>query len=568
MNNIKSLRPYQEKSVNETWKALKKNDEPVLFNMSVGGGKSICISNILKTLEDQNKNALCLVNSAELVRNNSSEYEEYGGVASVFCASMRKKEWSSNIIFATPQSIFSAIKSNHKISHIKFNMIVIDEAHGISYKEQNSTFMKILTHYKQLYKPMRILGLTGTPYRLNNGKSESIVGNSALFKTSVANIDTKWLVDNNYLVPPVFGKKYVDDMDMKSLCVDKNGNFKLESLNAVVDDNKRLTWEILQEVQKIMANRNGAFIFCSTIAHCHEAMRALPAQEAEIIIGETSNEKRNQILNDARAGKIKYLISVSCLLVGVNVPFFDTSVFLRPTQSLTLFVQAVGRCLRLHPTKKDGLILDYAANLDRFSDFDNPIINESLLARDKHEEEEKPFICYTCNTPAGIHTRRCHGMVHGQRCQHYFQFKACPRCFVQNDITARHCRNEQCRQELVDPNKKLKRIVKEKYTLNVQTASYWVSVHPNTFMPIVYAKYICGNETVFESFYLKSEQSKNIFWSNFMKNHIDSPSKYYTSLNSYAKIKNMLNNEKIKTPYQIVCTKNIHDKYVVNKKIF
>ena len=178
---MKCLREYQRIAVNEAWDALKKSDDPVLLEASVGSGKSLMISFILKTIQDQNKRALCLVNSSELVRSNSLEFEGIGGIPSIFCASLNKKEHTNNIIFATPQSIMSAIKCNHPIMHIVFNMIVVDEAHGIG--GDTSIFMKILRHYKQQYNPMRTLGLTGTSFR----GSTSIVGPQAFFKTKVGN---------------------------------------------------------------------------------------------------------------------------------------------------------------------------------------------------------------------------------------------------------------------------------------------------------------------------------------------------------------------------------------------
>lgn len=564
----KQLRPYQQQAVNETWEALKKNSDPVLFVMSVGGGKSICISSILKTLEDQNKRALCLVNSAELVRNNSTEFKEYGGNPSVFCASIGLKEFNTNIIFATPQSVMSAIKRNHSITNIRFNMIVVDEAHGIAYKKHTSAFMRILRHYRQDYPDMRLLGLTGTPYRLDGGESESIVGKNALFKTSVANIDTAWLVENQYLVPPVFGLKHVDDMDMSALRFDKKGFFKQEDLNAVVAKNKRLTYEILQEVQEVMQNRNGAFIFCSTIPHCIEAMEALPPEKTRLIIGSTSDEDRHAYMTQARAGKIKYLVSVSCLLVGVNIPLFDTSVFLRPTQSLTLFIQAIGRCLRLYPGKNEGLVLDFASNLTRFSDIDHPIINEALQPREDHEEE-RPFKCYVCGEMAGLHTRRCHGMVDGKRCDNFFEYKNCVSCDLPNDITARQCRG--CHAELIDPNAKLSiapiaPIIEEVVVLETK---FWTQEYDGKITIRASYKYLMPHaepRIIYEHFSpMSSAKAMNVFYGAWVSKHMTDSSKWYPHLHNPTYLKAMVNraNPPIKLKLKLV-----DGKWVIYKKMF
>src|ERR1700733_3283622 len=448
-----NLRSYQINAINETFNALLKNDDPVLFDMSVGGGKSICIGTIVKKFEDKNKRVLCLVNNTELVRNNSKAFNILGGKPSIFCASIGEKDISNNIIFATPQSIISAIKRNHPISVIIFSMIVVDEAHGINYLNDKTVFMRILRHYKQRYPSMRLLGLTGTPFRMHKTEPMSIVGDNALFKTKTANITTSYLIENEFLVKPSFGHCEVEGFDFSKCKIKNNGEFRLSDLNRVIDSKQRLTYEIMQEVKETMTQRNGAFIFCSTVEHCTEAYSSLPWDESAIITGDTPEHLRNKILNDARNGLIKYLISVNCLMVGVDVPLFDTIVWIRPTSSLLLFIQGIGRGLRLHKNKEDCLVLDYAGNIDRFSDFDDPIINDAIKPK---PEEERDYViqCFDCNTMNTLFSRRCIGVHNKKRCEHYFEWKDCPACETQNDQCARYCRNEECKKELIDPNKK------------------------------------------------------------------------------------------------------------------
>lgn len=558
----KELRPYQQSAIQEAFSELSKSDDPILMVMSVGGGKSITAGMIVKRFELLKKRVLCLVNSAELVRNNSLAFKEIGGAPSIFCSSLNEKDISNPIIFATPQSVISAIKSNHHISNLIFNLIVVDEAHGISYKNESSVFMRILRHYKQLYPKMRLLGLTGTPYRLDNNSSESIVGDKCLFKKSIANITTSWLVKNNFLVAPVFGYKSVQDMDMSELKPDSKGYFKQENLQKVVESNKRLTGEILDEVQKIMTNRNGAFIFCSTIPHCFEAFNALPKDLSRIIIGSTPDKERHEILSKARNKEIKYLISVSCLLVGVDVPYFDTTIFLRPTQSLTLFVQAIGRCLRLHPEKKEGLVLDYAKNLETFSDIDDPFINEAIQPK----EIEKDDYCIPCNACTVLNlplVRRCRGIHDNKRCDYYFEWKDCPSCSVQNDKSARICRS--CNEELIDPNAKLtsKAATKSKDIFTVVQAKYWIADNGH---PVFHAMYTTPHGMkIYESFVIRDSRTKNIFYGQYVRNALDKPSQYYPQLHSIAALKRMLNF--IRTPSKLECSYDVN-RYKVHKRIY
>lgn len=564
----KELRPYQKKSVQEAFKELSNSTDPVLFVMSVGGGKSICSAAICKRMQDLNKHVLCLVNSAELVRNNSLAFIELGGKSSVFCASLNEKDDSSSVIFATPQSIMAALKRGDAISKRIFNLIIVDEAHQIGYKNHRSCFMRILRHYKQAYNAMRLLGLTGTPYRLENGETESIVGEQALFKKTVANITTQWLIEHDYLATPEFGTTVSKNIDTSAYDESKTAKKRQEALTNIGKNNHRLTWDILQEVQEIMKNRNGAFVFCSSIQHCYEAMAALPENLSRIITGATPDEERKKILTSARNKEIKYLISVSCLLVGIDVPYFCTSVFLRPTSSLTLFMQAIGRSLRLHPEKRNALVLDYAQNLDRFQDFDDPIINEAIQPKEEDEDPDYCITCYQCNTLNKATVRRCRGIHNNSRCDYYFKFKPCTNeeCDAENDITARQCRI--CGEELIDPNKKLKDNL-SLLTYEVENAKYWVTKGSNDFFPVIHVKYTLKNNTyIYERFFTKSDKSKKYTYSKFLKPHIENRSKYYPMMSNYHGMKNMIETEIIMTPTKLTCRKDDFGKLVITRKLF
>jgi len=189
---MKQLRPYQLQAVKECWEALKKDDAPVLLMASVGAGKSLMLSSILLTMQRAGKRALCIVNNAELVRNNCATFNEQGGNSSIYCAALESKDASAPIVFGTPQSILNGINKNVKsIANANFNLIMVDEAHAINYLNHKSGFMRILRHYKQEYPDMRLLGATGTNFRF---KGSSIVGHDCIFKSQVGNITTEDLI--------------------------------------------------------------------------------------------------------------------------------------------------------------------------------------------------------------------------------------------------------------------------------------------------------------------------------------------------------------------------------------
>ena len=553
------FRPYQTKAIQETFEVLKKNDDPVLLECSVGGGKSYLIGGIAKRLQDLNKRVLCLVNSSELVRNNSQAFKEMGGSPSVFCASLSKKEYENNVIFATPQSVMSALKRNHPISNIIFNMIIVDEAHGINYNQQTSTFMQIFRHYKQSYKDMRLLGMTGTAFRADM----SIVGEHALFKTKTGNLSTAWLIENGYLTKPAFGISHTESFDFSHVRLKSDGNFDNKELQAVLDNKKRLTWEILQEVQVIMQNRKVCMVFCSTRLHCYEALAALPKDEARIILGTTPDKERDEILTGARNLKIKYLISINCLLTGVNITALDCIVWIRPTSSLLLFIQGIGRGLRLHEGKKDCLVMDYAGNLERFGHIDDIIINEAIQPKESDNEEDYPIMCYTCSTSNSLFCRRCRGIIDGKRCEHFFEWRDCQSCGVRNDQCARSCRS--CQAELIDPNAKLKKHIAT-VELPIHTAEYWVMAQKGGF-PIINARYFGYKNNFHECFCTNTQKARNICYASFIRKHVKNASDYYMKMSDYRSMELMLKTG-LKTPSSVVVIDNMDGTYKMVKKIF
>ena len=528
---MKVIRPYQKQAIKECWDALKKDDQPVLLMASVGSGKSLMISEILLRLEHENKRALCLVNNSELVRNNASTFALQGGNPSIYSSSLNSKCNANNVVFATPQTVLNAINKNKKIAQIKFNLIVVDEAHTINYENYRSTFMRILRHYKTEYPKMRVLGCTGTNFRF---KGKPIVGEGCLFKTQVGNITTSWLIEQDYLVKPKFEIDRKLLIDFSKVKTNSMGQFDQKQMQSVIDKNDRLTGQILNHLKIIMGSQNrfGCFIFACTRAHCDECARSLPPQQTAIITAKTSEVERQIILDKARMGTIKYLINVQVLTVGIDIPGYDTLLFLRPTESLVLAVQMIGRVLRQYPNKREALIIDCAGNLDRHSDWDDPIISnslEELAINDPDKDINYPFECPDCSTMNSEHARRCRGVINKKRCDYYFSFKDCPSCERKNDLTARNCR--WCEYELLDPNRHLN-------IRALNPGEILAQVDKWNFIDMQHSfgiQYICTFDNqimpVMEQYYpTKSPQAKNLFYAKFVKEHCATPSAFYPNL--------------------------------------
>ena len=551
---MKTLRPYQQAAVNKIKKRLKETCAPLLVNASVGAGKSVMLCELLLMIEQYGWRGMCLTMNSTLIRQNAQTYTEQGGSCSIYCASLNKKETDEPIIFATPQSLLNG----DDIKKIPFRLVIIDECHNIDRQNESSMYMRVIkqlniTAYNNRVS-MRIVGFTGTPFR---GENISIIGENQLFKEEVVSIPMVNLIADKFLVKPIFDISTLGSFDFNKI-KPTDGNFSQNDLSKVIKGKSRLTGQIMQQlIGFVEAGRSGAFIFCATRKHCEEALTALPRHESAVITGNTPHGEREFILESSRKLQIRYLISVNCLMTGIDVPAFDMCAWLRPTASLTLFMQGIGRGLRLHSSKKDCLILDYAQNIERHSNWDDPILVGAL----KKLDEEKPMVfeCPECHEPAGEHTRRCTGIKNKVRCGHYFTFKECQHCDMKNDITARYCR--ECFGEIINPNDKLSEL-KSSLSATVLSAQYKV-----TPAKILIASYKVrlpdgSNNTINEWYSTNTKKAKDIFYAKFVKQQVYDASKYYKYLDKMNFLESMLKN--IETPRELVLAQDLK----IRSKVF
>ena len=209
--------------------------------------------------------------------------------------------------------------------------------------------------------------------------------------------------------------------------------------------------------------------------YAEEIAGYLPQDQAAVVTGSTKKKDREAIIQAFKARKLRYLVNVAVLTTGFDAPHVDLIAILRPTESVSLYQQIVGRGLRLAPGKTDCLILDYAGNPH---DLYSPEVG---TPKGKSDNVPVQVFCPACgfaNTFWGKTTadgtliehfgRRCQGWFeddegHREQCDFRFRFKNCPQCNAENDIAARRCR--ECDTILVDPDDMLKAALKLKDAL-------------------------------------------------------------------------------------------------------
>src|SRR5690606_34261959 len=239
----------------------------------------------------------------------------------------------------------------------------------------------------------------------------------------------------------------------------KNRMYTTSEVEELLKNQKRLTPLIVKNIIDIAEKfeRQGAMIFTASVKHAEEVLSYLPKEEAAIVLGDTEITERDQIVEDFKNKRFKYLVNVSVLTTGFDAPHVDVIAILRPTESNSLYQQIVGRGLRLAEGKTDCFVLDYTG---MGHDIYAPEIS------DKKPSKESDSVLVDCrlshfqNTLWGIVDFEGDVSEHfGMKCRvatcgYRFRFKLCHVCGKENDITDRT--GEECQATLIDADSKLK----------------------------------------------------------------------------------------------------------------
>ncbi len=530
------LRGYQQDAVDNTLKYFRKKRDPAVIVLPTGAGKSLVIAELARLATGR---VLVLAHVKELVEQNHLKYESYKLKAGVYSAGLNKKDSDHKVIFGSIQSVAKAPDSFFK----DFTLLVIDECHRVSL-ETESQYAQVIKKLRDNNKDICILGLTATPYRLGTGwiynySHRGVVQTkeNRFFKRCVFELPLQYMIRNGYLTPPVKVDIPVTSYDFSTL-TEKGRSYTNAQIEELLHQQRRLTPLIIKNIVDITEkyNRQGTMIFSSTVKHAREILDCLPKGEARIVIGDTEDSERDSIINDFKEKKFKYLVNVSVLTTGFDAPHVDVIAILRPTESISLYQQIIGRGLRLSESKKDCFILDYTGI---GHDIYSPEIGDKKTTSNSVAVQ---VICPDCGfendfwgivNDEGVVTehygRKCRGGVEDPEtyefvpCGYRFRYKVCDKCSCQNDITARECTN--CGHVLIDADAKLKqaRLSKNSHVLKPDSVKMLQKndKNGNSFLEVKY--YDFDSQSLSEYHYLNNSTSIKKFNINFLRSHMRLP---------------------------------------------
>ena len=322
---------------------------------------------------------------AEEVVTTKNNYNEDGYNMGFFMNSI--KDTGKDIVFASVQSLGKENYLNEQyFTRDYFDYIVVDEFHhAVSKNYQN------IINY---FTPKFMLGLTATPDRLDNKDVFSICDYNTVYEATL-----KTAIDKGWLVPFRYYGIYDESVNYEDVEF-KNGKYNEKQLEEVLSINKRAEL-ILNHYKKYKSS--SALGFCTSKSHAEFMAKYFNEQgisACAVYSGSEGkyNEERNIALRKLRNKEIKVIFSVDMFNEGLDVKSIDMVMFLRPTESPTVFLQQLGRGLRKYKNKKYLNVLDFIGNYKKANLVPYLLTGESKnISKGKvsiPQEEDYPEDCF------------------------------------------------------------------------------------------------------------------------------------------------------------------------------
>jgi len=359
------LREYQQDAVSAGIEIFtQKKDRNGLAVLPTGSGKSLVIASIATQLSEP---TLVFQPSKEILEQNVEKTHGFGfHDVGVFSASAGRKD-IGHITFATIGSV-----NNKPELFDHFKNIIMDECHAANAK--GGMYLDFFSR-----KGCRVLGMSATPYRMHSsfGHAEARFLHRTkprIFDDIVHITQVKDLYDQGYLCP----------LDYHQSTGYLPQNIKLNSTGMDFDQDALkkyneqfgLVGEVARSIIKHEAKHT--LIFCVFVAEAEDLSAELRALgiSAATVSANTPKRERERLLADFKSGAIKVMTNVGVLTTGFDFPELDCVILARPTRSLILYYQMVGRGVRIAEGKENCKLIDICGNVDTFGHIEEFVIKE------------------------------------------------------------------------------------------------------------------------------------------------------------------------------------------------
>lgn len=392
------LRPYQISGIEAVREQIRSGRKRILLVAPTGSGKTCIAADIIRSAVNKAKSVLFIAHRREIIQQTSAKLDDLNIEHGVIMAGVQK----SLIAGVQVASIQTLVRRNFPPA----DLVIFDECHHVP----SQSYQRIIEHYHSSI----VLGLTATPCR-SDGRG---LGNT--FGSLVQAAQIKELITQGYLVPCV---SYAPTLpDLRGVKV-KCGDYDEGELGEAMDKPK-LVGDIVDHWHRLGKGRK-TIVYSATIAHSQHLTEAFKAAGVKVshLDGETPHEAREKLLyKDFPGDAVDVVCNVGVLTEGTDLPFVSCIVLARPTKSLGLLKQMVGRGMRISPQtgKTDMILIDHAGAVHEHGLIDDDVqwkleTDDLAWSKKKYEKREpKPWICEQCfhiNQPSREnHCERC-GLV-------------------------------------------------------------------------------------------------------------------------------------------------------------
>lgn len=392
-----ALRCYQEECIAGLRAAFREGHHSPLLVSPTGSGKTVMFSYLTARLLEAGQRVVILVHRDELIDQVSrtlSQFQVDHGLINAGGRYDRRQR-------AHVASVFTLARRLDRVAVPDY--VICDEAHHAT---GASTWGKVIAHWRDRNPRLRVIGVTATPERLSGE------GLGETFDTMVLGPTTRELIDLGALADyKLFAPRQAVDLSGVHM---RGGDYAKGELAAVMDKPAIVG----SAVGEYRAKMDGlpAVAFCVSVEHAEHVAEQFRSNgyRAVSIDGKMDRALRREIVRDFGRGAISVLTSCDLISEGFDVPGIVGAILLRPTWSLALYLQQVGRALRTAPGKSHAVILDHVGNHLRHGLPDDPR-EWSLLGREsrkKKADEENAAVrqcpkCYAVSPGAAAKCRAC-----------------------------------------------------------------------------------------------------------------------------------------------------------------
>lgn len=351
------LRSYQEEALDLIDLARSQGRRKGLVIMATGLGKTRVAGEVIlrELLNLRGPEVLVLAHTVPLVHQLEAAMWEVlpKDVSTHIWAGGEYPAYAGGVTFATMQSMIEAAKRENLKE--RFSLVVVDEAHHAP----ADGYRQLL----ELLQPNFLLGLTATPWRLDERLLSDMFGPAVFTMSIVEGMQQGYLAGVDY-------RMLVDNVDWDEIPRFSQQRLTISELNRKLflpERDESIVAKLVEHIDSIKGPR--CLIFCRTIEHATAIYHLLRAagKPCRVIHSDLDEMERTKILREFRAGQNPTLISVDMLNEGIDVPDVNLVAFLRVTHSRRIFVQQLGRGLRISEGKSTVRVLDFVADIRRIA---------------------------------------------------------------------------------------------------------------------------------------------------------------------------------------------------------